>query len=213
MDHLSQENTIITDLFYLPPLEYFVAVLDFEEILINSGDSFQKQTFRNRAQILLANKTNVLSVPVFGSSKKQLYKEVKIDYTQKWKNIHLRGIQSAYGKAPFFEYFFPYYDQVYRKNLTFLFDMNIELLTVCLNLLRLKSRLDLVTASDVRPLSVNISGIIDTKEEFAGRDIMSPQKYPQMFGLDFVPNLSILDLLFCMGPESKDVLFQSKKNH
>lgn len=209
---MNQENAIIADLYYLPPIEYFVGILDFEEIVIDQMEMFQKQTYRNRAQILLTNKVDMLSVPVIGS-KKQLYKDVKIDYSQKWKNIHLRGIQSAYGKAPFFEYFYPYFEQVYGKNLTFLFDMNTELLTVCLKLLRLNTKLNLLADRAATPEAVNIRGKIHSKNEFVQRDIMTPQVYPQMFGLDFVPNLSVIDLLFCMGPESKEILIQSKINH
>lgn len=207
------QETIIIDLFYLPPIEFFVAIQDCEQIIIDPEERFQKQTFRNRSHILLANKMDVLSVPVIGSSKKQLYKEVKIDYSQKWKNVHLRGIQSGYGKAPFFEYFYPYFDHIFEKNLTFLVDMNLELLTVCLKLLRMKSKLSLDPKVDFSPESVDIRGIIHAKEGFAQRDIMTPAIYPQMFGLDFVPNLSILDLLFCMGPESGEVILRSKKNH
>ena len=210
---MNQKKAIISDLFYLPPIEYFVATLGFEEIQIDQTERFQKQTLRNRANILLANKIEVLSVPVVGSSKKQFYKDVKIDYNQKWKNVHLRGIQSAYGKAPFFEYFYPYFDQIYEKNLTFLFDLNHDLLTVCLKLLRVKANLKLVRDCDLEQESIDLRGVIPTKEEFTQRDIMTPYHYPQMFGLDFVPNLSILDLLFCMGPESLQVLLHSKKNH
>lgn len=210
---MNLKNTILTDLFYLPPIEYFVAVLDFEEILIDSSENFQKQTFRNRAHILLANKMDVLSVPVIGSTKKQLYRDVKIDYSQKWKNVHLRGIQSAYGKAPFFEFFYPYFDQVFDKNLTFLFDQNLELLTVCLKLLKMKTKLNLKKKTDLDGESMDIRGIINAKEGYMNRDIMALQKYPQMFGLDFVPNLSVLDLLFCKGQESKELLFASKKIH
>lgn len=210
---MNQKKAIISDLFYLPPIEYFVATLGFEEIQIDQTERFQKQTLRNRANILLANKIEVLSVPVVGSSKKQFYKDVKIDYNQKWKNVHLRGIQSAYGKAPFFEYFYPYFDQIYEKNLTFLFDLNHDLLTVCLKLLRVKANLKLIRDCDLEQESIDLRGVIRTKEEFTQRDIMTPYHYPQMFGLDFVPNLSILDLLFCMGPESLQVLLHSKKNH
>lgn len=210
---MNQDSTIITDLFYLPPIEFFVAVQDCDEIKIDPSERFQKQTYRNRAHILLANKMDVLSVPVLGSSKKQCYREVKIDYSQKWKNVHLRGIQSGYGKAPFFEYFYPYFDPVFEKNLTFLFDMNLELLTVCLKLLKLKVSLNVEQNIGKVPESADIRGIINTKAGFADRDFMTPSIYPQLFGLDFVPNLSILDLLFCMGPESREVLIQSKKNH
>jgi hypothetical protein len=210
---LSPIKAIITDLFYLPPIEYFVAIQDFEEIQIEHNEKFQKQTYRNRAQVLLANKVDVLSVPVNGSSKKQLYRDVKIDYSQKWKNVHLRGIQSAYGKAPFFEYFFPYFDEIYDKNLTFLFEMNIELLTVCLKLLKMKTRINVDPKPEISLELVNIRGIIHSKQGFSQRDIMTPCIYSQMFGLDFVPNMSIIDLLFCVGPDSKEILQYSKKNH
>jgi hypothetical protein len=209
---LSQSFTITTDLFYLPPIEYFVAIHDFEEIQVVK-DNYQKQTYRNRARVLLANKVEVLSVPVIGSNSKQEYTDVKIDYSQKWKNVHLRGIQSAYGKAPFFEFFFPYLDKVYSKNLTFLFDLNMELLTVCLKLLQMKIKVKMVSDIGLNLDTTDIRGLIAAKEGFTKRDIMTPGIYPQMFGLDFVPNLSIMDLLFCMGPESKEVLTLSKKNH
>ena len=208
---MNQKKAIISDLFYLPPIEYFVATLGFEEIQIDQTERFQKQTLRNRANILLANKIEVLSVPVVGSSKKQFYKDVKIDYNQKWKNVHLRGIQSAYGKAPFFEYFYPYFDQIYEKNLTFLFDLNHDLLTVCLKLLKLKVSLNVEQNIGKVPESADIRGIIHAKAGFADRDFMTPSIYPQLFGLDFVPNLSILDLLFCVGPEAEKVLKQSLK--
>ena len=127
----------------------------------------------------------------------------------KWKNIHLRGIQSAYGKAPFFEYFFPYLDNVYEKQLTFLFDHNIELLTVCLKLLQLDTKINVLFDANYTNDILDRRGIINAKEDFASRNIMTAFPYDQMFGVNFVPNLSVLDLLFCKGPESKDVLNQS----
>ncbi|WP_373519979.1 WbqC family protein [Aquiflexum sp.] len=203
---------LLTDLFYLPPVEYFVLISDHRELCINGTERYQKQTYRNRAQILLTNKVDTLSIPVLMGNSKQLYKEIKIDYDQKWKNIHLRGIQSAYGKAPFFEYFFPYLEIVYAKNLTFLFDLNIELLTVCLKLLQSNTKLKVVSENVDANNYPDTRGIINAKEGFGSRNIMTPYPYSQMFGVNFVPNLSILDLLFCKGPESKDILNLSKKN-
>jgi hypothetical protein len=210
---LNPPSIILTNLYYLPPIEYFVAIQDFNEVWIDPHELFQKQSYRNRTHILLANKVDVLSVPVVGSNRRELYKDKKIDYNQKWKNVHMRGIQSGYGKAPFFEFFFPYYEQIFDKNLTFLFDLNLELLTVCLKLLKLKTSLNLMPQGEFLSNSVDIRGLIHAKEGFSSRDIMTPQVYSQMFGLDFVPNLSILDLLFCIGPESNEVLIRSKKNH
>ncbi|WP_373492912.1 WbqC family protein [Aquiflexum sp.] len=203
---------ILTELFYLPPIEYFALISGQGELCIDGTDRYQKQSYRNRARILLANKVDTLSIPVLRSSKKQFYKDVKIDYGQKWKNVHLRGIQSAYGKAPFYEYFFPYLEVVYAKNLTFLFDLNIELLTVCLKLLQSDTKIQVVSETLDTNEYHDTRGIINTKEDFTSRNIMTAYLYDQMFGVNFVPNLSILDLLFCKGPESKDVLNLSKKN-
>lgn len=203
---------ILTELFYLPSIEYFTQISGYGELYIDGTERYQKQTYRNRAQILLANKVDTLSIPVLGGNKKQLYKDTKIDYDQKWKNIHLRGIQSAYGKAPFFEYFFPYLEIVYAKNLTFLFDLNVELLTVCLKLLQSGTKVTVLSEAFNVNDYLDTRGIINAKEDFGYRNIMTAYPYDQMFGVNFVPNLSVLDLLFCKGPESKDVLKLSKKN-
>lgn len=203
---------LITDLFYLPPIEFFVSILGHKEIIVDGTENYQKQTYRNRARILLTNKVEILSIPVFGGSKKKAYKEIKIDYGQKWKNVHLRGIQSAYGKAPFFEFFFPYLEEIYNKNLTFLFDHNFELLTVCLKLLQLETKVSIGFGHENISEYVDNRGTISTKEEFTERTIMSGYEYSQMFGVNFVSNLSVLDLLFCQGTESKEILIRSKKN-
>ncbi|WP_194973065.1 WbqC family protein [Aquiflexum lacus] len=202
---------IITELFYLPPIEYFTQISGYRELYIDGTEKYQKQTYRNRAQILLTNKVDTLSIPVLGGNKKQLYRETKIDYDQKWKNIHLRGIQSAYGKAPFFEYFFPYLESIYAKNLTFLFDLNIELLTVCLKLLQSDTEIKVALETLDFNECIDTRGIISAKQDYSTRNIMTVYPYDQMFGVNFVPNLSVLDLLFCKGPESNDVLSLTKK--
>lgn len=202
---------IWTDLFYLPPIEYFVAILDHEEVIIDLDQSYEKQTYRNRAKILLANKVETISVPVFDGNKKRPYREIKIDYGQKWKNVHLRGIKSAYGKAPFFEFFFPYFEQVYSKNLTYLTDLNIELLTVCLKLLKSSSTLTKDSKKEENGPILDLRGIIKAKQPYQERNIIHPTPYTQMFGLDFEPNLSILDLLFCQGMHASAILRTSKK--
>ncbi|ERM83085.1 hypothetical protein P872_06320 [Rhodonellum psychrophilum GCM71 = DSM 17998] len=203
---------IITDLLYLPPIEYFVAIQGHQEIWLDSKERYQKQTFRNRTQIRLANKVENISLPVIGGNKKVNFAEVEIDYNQKWKNIHLRGIQSAYGKAPFYEFYFPYIEDVFAKNLTKLSELNLELLTVCLKLLKLEVSVKYMEIIGEQPNVTDMRGIIHPKEGFEARNILMPTQYSQLFGSEFVPNLSIIDLLFCAGPESKEILTKSQKN-
>lgn len=204
-------NALVSELMYLPPIEFFVAISDLEHLAFDPLAPFQKQTFRNRARILLSNKVDTLTVPMLSGRKKTPFKDMKIDYSQKWKNTHLRGIQSAYGKAPFFEFYFPYFEAVFDKDLTFLWDLNWELLTVCLKLLGSK-----ITLHELNDLSghshlAGLWGICDPRADYSVRPFMTAVAYGQMFGRDFEPNLSILDLLFCKGPESKVVLNLSKK--
>jgi hypothetical protein len=202
---------IVTELYYLPSLEYFSAVLGHGEIQLDPTEKYQKQTYRNRTKILLANKIETLSVPVLGGNKRLAYKDVKIDYSQKWKNVHLRGIISAYGKAPFFEYFYPYLEKVYQKNLTHLFELNFELLTVCLRLLQLNVRLTVCSDMTQNEPKEDIRGVLDTKQNFSERRFYQPQPYTQLFGLDFAPNLSVVDLLFCEGTGARNILMASQK--
>jgi hypothetical protein len=202
---------IVTELFYLPSLEYFTSIINHEEILLDDEERYQKQTYRNRTKILMANKIGDLSVPVLGGNKKTLYRDVKIDYSQKWKNVHLRGMISAYGKSPFFEYFFPYLDNIYQKNLLFLFDLNFELLTVCLRLLQLNVKLTVCSNNIQIEPKEDIRGVLDAKQCFSKRSIYTPQPYLQLFGLDFAPNLSVVDLLFCEGRNAKNILIASQK--
>lgn len=204
---------IITELFYLPPIEYFVAVQKERTILLDIQENYQKQTYRNRTQIRLANKVETLSIPVLGGNKKVKTELIKIDYHQKWVNVHLRGIQSAYGKAPFFEYYFPYIEEVFKSKIDLLTDFNLKLLTVCLKLLQMDIKVMKLEKTDTTSQEIDIRGLINAKSRFEERNIYHPTPYSQLFGLDFVPNLSIIDLLFCVGPESSNILAKSQKNH
>ncbi|WP_200974416.1 WbqC family protein [Echinicola sp. 20G] len=208
-----ENKVIVADLFYLPPIEFFVAIQDFDELRLEAHDNYQKQTYRNRSLVRLANKVETLSIPVVGGNKKVKYSKINIDYHQKWKNVHLRGIKSAYGKAPFFEYFFPYFEDVFQREVDNLFDFNLELLTLCLKLLKFKTKITLTSNYTDKPSEEDLRSKIVAKESFESRNLYCPSPYHQLFGSDFVPNLSIIDLLFCEGPLSKEVIARSKKNN
>ncbi|WP_026951147.1 WbqC family protein [Algoriphagus mannitolivorans] len=202
---------VAIDLHYLPTLEFFAAIHDADEVLIFPNDLYQRQSFLNRTKILLANKVETLSIPIQGRRPKIPLSQVKIDYSQKWQSIHLRGIQSAYGKAPFFEYFFPYVEGAILKGNESLWDLNKELLTICLKLLRWPVKIGVLENLPQEEEIIDIRGHIVPGRPFLERDYFFPSPYPQVFGLDFEPNLSILDLLFCLGPEAGKYLKDSAK--
>jgi len=205
------QQAIVVDLFYLPPIEFFVAIDGYDTILIEKQDYYQKQTYRNRTVLQLANKVATLSVPVIGGNKKVKYKDILIDYSQKWKNIHLRGIQSAYGKAPYFEYFFPEIQQVFVEAPSSLYTFNLRLLTLCLGFLKSPAKIEETAIYGPHLGQRDLRGQINAKEPYQFRAIYEPYPYTQLFGLNFVPNLGILDLLFCEGPRAREIIYHSKK--
>ena len=205
------EKTVVVDLFYLPPLEFFVAIKKFDTILIEAHDNYQKQSYRNRAVVLLANKMELLSIPVRGGNKKTKYKEVLMEEGQRWRNVHLRGIQSAYGKAPFFEYFYPEVERLFQEDIKPLYEFNFKLLSLCLKLLGSTVKMEETSNYYSYFDSRDLRGVIKAKEVYSSRNIYAPYPYMQVFGLNFAPNLSIIDLMMCEGPNSKNIIERSKK--
>ncbi|MFC3417386.1 WbqC family protein [Algoriphagus hitonicola] len=204
-------STIAIDLQYLPNLEFFCAIWEAEEIWLCSEDNYQRKSWFNRTQIKLTNKVETLSVPIVGRRPRVPLAEVMIDYSQNWQKNHLRGIQSAYGKAPFFEFFFPYLENVFEKKPAYLWDLNLGFLTICLKLLQRPVKLRKVEKKAIVQADVDLRWLLRPGGDFSDRKYYQPIPYLQLFGLDFEPNLSILDLLFCEGPSARRLIQKSIK--
>ncbi len=207
-----QSGELLIDLHYLPCLDYFAGLAQFERVNLEAHEQYQKQSYRNRCYVLTANKVDCLTVPVLNGTHKQLIREVRIDNSQPWPGRHWRCLRAAYGRAPFFEFYGPYLEPVYQKNWSFLFDLNYELLTICLQLLRLPAGLRLTEWYVKQPQI----GVVDARSRLNVRKQDSeplfycPVPYSQNFGPDFVPNLSIVDLLFNQGPQAQNYLVNDR---
>ena len=198
-------------LHYFPCLEYFSCFVGQDQVLLEAHEYFIKQSYRNRCYILGPHQVEKLTVPVLGGTKKVLVRDIKIDNRQNWQRQHWRSLQSCYGKSPFFEHYAPRLSPVFQQEWPFLWDLNMEVLTVCLDLLRF-------TATPV-PTDAYIqqtgTGLIDLRQAirpnipFTARELYRPAPYTQLFGADFVANLSVLDVLFCEGPAAASVIRQS----
>jgi len=204
-------NRILVDLHYFPSLEFFAAIQGVDELIFFPEDIYQRQSYFNRTRIRLANKIETLSIPIVGRRPRVANERIRIDFTQDWQKIHLRGIQSGYGKAPFFEFYFPYFESLFSQKRESLWDLNWEILTICLKLIGSSAKMSVLEKSLNVTEILDIRGQISPSKQFSEQTFYQPEPYFQLFGLDFDPNLSILDLLFCEGPAAKSILLRSTK--
>ncbi len=199
-------SQIIISTAYFPPVQYFAALLKYENVLIEKHENYLKQTYRNRCEILSPNGKQTLSIPIIKKSgTKQLISDVKIDYKNNWQLQHLKSLQTAYLSSPFYEFYIDAFMPFFEKKYTFLFDFNLEIIFTLLSELQIEKNLNFTEKYIKQYLSGDYRNLIhpkkNTSETFTE---YKPKKYTQVFfdKFDFIPDLSILDLLFNEGPPS-----------
>jgi hypothetical protein len=202
----------LIELHYLPCVDYFAAITAGDEILLERHENYVKQTYRNRCHVLTANGIASLTIPVIHTHGKTAITDLRIDHSQKWYNIHWRTIQSAYGNAPFFEYYRDDLHNILKSKHTFLYDLNLNLLTLCLSWLKYRGKVKETLAYDKNPAETfhDLRSLIHPKK---GGLVMfhSRPVYSQVFGNMFAPNLSLIDVIFCLGPDARHYLEKGKR--
>ena len=196
---------------YLAPIQYYSKLVSYKNIYIEYSENYSKQSFRNRCCILSSNGSLVLSIPVKRSNEnKILIKDIKIDNDSRWKDIHLRAIESAYRSSP---YFIHYADDIFKIiniQAIYLIDLNNELQQKICELLGIETTIQYTSDFKNIPFPYDdLSDAIHPKEKKKKPDShFSPKSYYQVFRskFGFVPNLRIIDLLFNMGPNSLEIL-------
>ena len=195
----------VIELQYLPRPAYIAQWLVHPNLVIDCYEHYVKQSCRNRCQILTANGLDQLSIPVRGSGKKIITRDIKIDHLQKWLNRHWRAIKSAYGRAPYFEYYADDYEAIFNKKHKFLIDLSTEMLTQCLENLQIDINLNFTNEYPDAP-EIDLRDKISLKSTDSNEILYNQIPYQQVFGSNFVDNLSVIDLIFCEGPQAGDLL-------
>lgn len=204
----------ILSLTYLGNVQWF-SKLCFDECVIDLGEHYLKQSYRNRCEIMASGgRTTLVVNTVKGSNwDKQSVADTHIDYSKRWQHQHRQAIVSAYANSPYFEHYWPELEPFYTKRFQFLWEFNARLLETVLRLLG--SQLEpTYVHSYVEPGGdfTDLRDAISPKPRLAKPDpTFHPEPYWQVFSdrMPFEPNLSIIDLLFCEGTQAMSILRKS----
>jgi hypothetical protein len=201
-------STAILSTAYLGPIQYYQKLLAYEKCIIEHHEHFIKQTYRSRCDIYSPNGILTLSIPLEKRNKRQAVKDVKISYEYNWQTLHWRSLESCYRRSPFFEYFEDDFRQFYEdKKYDFLIDFNEAIQQEVLTLLKQKPGYSFTSEYKTQyPDADDFRMVISPKEPVSADTSFEPKPYTQVFETrhGFLPNLSIVDLLFNEGSRAAD---------
>ncbi len=200
-------ESVLLSSAYFPPAEYFNKIKNAGEVMIEKEENYIKQSYRNRCYIHSPNGPQCLTVPVLrGSFHKTPVKEIRIDYSKRWQQVHVGAIKASYTASPYFIHYYEDIECLIMKKHSFLLDLNMDILHFINQMLGLKIDIS---------YTVSFSSVNNLTNDF--RYSLTPKlnsyykpsgNYIHVFGnqTGFFKGLSIIDMLFNTGPDTLALL-------
>jgi hypothetical protein len=200
-------GNILLPAAYFPPIKYFVEIICSKTILIEQMETFPKQTYRNRCEIMTAAGRASLIVPVTKpQGNHTMTRDIEICYREPWQQHQWKTLETAYRSSPFFSYYADIIQPLFESREISLLMHNQDILAIISRLIGIDLAVEFTQDYIKRP-----ENIIDLRSEISPkkhRALHEFPAYPQVFGhiYGFIGGLSILDLLFNIGPDSVQYL-------
>ncbi len=180
-------------LYFAPPIAWFSIAIKHSEITLINDIKFPKQTHRNRLDYGSFQGVNTFSIAIKGETKNNHYIDVEIDTKTNWAKPLIQTLKTTYGNSPFYEYYGYKFEEVFLKNNTHLWELNIDILKLIYSIFKIdfKYKIETLSSKDIETI------------ELAIRQLEN-KPYYQVFktSQSFMPNLSVLDLIFNEGVDA-----------
>jgi len=208
-------NSVILSTAYLPPIQYFSKLVLYTEVSIEVQESYSKQSYRNRCEILSCNGLLSLTIPVIKvNGNNTLTKDIEIDYSMNWQKNHWKAIESAYRTSAYYDFVADLINPYFSKKEKYLIDLNAKIIFGVMEFLGF-CKVITNTNEFVNEYSKDVADFrssIHPKPQFQIIDNeFKSVKYFQVFNdrFSFLPNLSIIDLLFNEGLNGLKIIHDS----
>ena len=214
---MAEYTSILLEVHYLPNIQYFSKFLLYDQVILEAFEHYAKGSYRNRSFIAGVNGPLMLSIPLKRGKNQQMpITATQISYDMPWQSHHWHSIKSAYGNAPYFDYYADELKPFFNKKVPNLFEWNTGLIKKFLELLDLEKDFQLTKKYEMTLESTIYDGRnqVHPKKKLTIDPNFKLKPYAQVFKekTGFLGNLSILDLIFCTGPQAIDILMTTIPN-
>ncbi len=204
---MSDLQTTLLECEYFPCITWYEAFINSEQVLLEKQEYFERASLRNRCYVAGPNGKLALTVPLEGGrNQKTLMKELKICNRETWQSLHWKTLQTCYNRSPYFEYFADELKFLFEKKYTYLLDVNIDSFLTINKLLSVKQHFSFTALYEKEQNERVIDFRKKFKAESRATDIHASYMQPFEEKNGFIAGLSMLDMLFCIGKRSTDLL-------